>query len=156
MCLGSHCDSCSENIFACLWYSGGMFGDSMVSALPMVTFPMKYRVVSTGRGLFTDRGTKRARLALFARRIMGNWEESIHPHFQSILGCTAANHEYPSIALFSPKSVRKNRSLDQFGPVCTSRSVKYFSSPLLLVVPSTLNTLRGCWRCCIGSFNHLA
>ena len=60
------------------------------------------------------------------------------------------------MALFSPKSVRKNRSLDRLGPVWTSRSVKYLSSPLLLVVPSTLKILRGCWRVWIGSFNHLA
>ena len=128
----------------------------MVSALPIVTFPIKYRVVSIGRGLFMDRGMKRALLALFALRMMGSWEESIHPCFQSILGCTAANQEYPSIALFSPKSVRKNHSFDRLGPVWTSKSVKYLSSPLLFVVPSTLNILRGCWRAWIGSFNHLA
>ena len=52
VCLGRRCDSCSENIFACLWYSGGIFGVSVAPTLPMVTFPMKYRVVSTGRGLF--------------------------------------------------------------------------------------------------------
>ena len=128
----------------------------MVSALPMVTFPMKYRVVSMGLGLFTERGTNRARLALLALRMMGSWDESIHPRFQSIFGCTAANQEYPSMALFSPRSVRKNRSLDRFEPVCTSRSVKCLSSPLLFVVLSTLNILRGCWRFWIGSFNHLA
>ena len=112
VCLGRCCDSCSENIFACLWYLGGMCDVSVVSALLMVTFLMKYRAVSMGRGLFTDRGVKQARLALFARRMIGSWEESIHPHFQSILGCTAANQEYPSIALFSPKSVRKKHSFD--------------------------------------------
>ena len=64
-----------------------------------------------------NQGVKQAFLALFALRMMGSWEESIHPRFQSILGCTAANHEYPNIALFSPKSVRKNRSLDRLGPV---------------------------------------
>ena len=133
-----------------------MFRVSVVSALLMVTFPIKYWVVSMGRGLFMDRGVKRAFLALFALRMMGSWEESIHPRFQSILGCTAANQEYPNIALFSPRSVRKNHSFDRLGPVWTSRSVKYLSSPLLFVVPSTLNILRGCWSVWIGSFNHLA
>ena len=139
----------------CLWYSGGMIGFSVVSMVPMVTFPMKYQVVSMGLGLFTNRGTKQAHFALFALRMIGSWDASIHPHFQLILGCTAANQEYPSITLFSPKSVKKKHSLDQFGPVCTSRSVKYFSSPLLFVVPSTLKILHGCWRVWIGSFNHL-
>ena len=59
----------------------------------MVTFLMKYQVVSTGRGLFTDRGTKQARFALFALRMIGSCDVSIHPRFQSILGCTAANQE---------------------------------------------------------------
>ena len=117
VCFGRRCDSCSEKIFACLWYSGGILGVSVVSVLPIVTFPIKYRVVSMGRGLFTDQGVKRAFFALLALRMMGSWEESIHPRFQSILGCTAANQEYPSIALFSPRSVRKNRSLDRLGPV---------------------------------------
>ena len=156
VCLGRRCDSCSEKILVCLWYSGGMGGFSAVSAALMVTFPIKYRVVSMAQGLFTDRGTKWARFVLFALRIIGNWDASIHPRFQSILGCTAANQEYPSMALFSPKSVRKNRSFDWFGPVCTSKSVKYLSLPLLLVVLSTLNILHSCWRVWIGSFNHLA
>ena len=133
-----------------------MFRFSVVSVLLMVTFPMKYQVVSMGLGLFTNRGTNRARLALLALRMIGSWDASIHPHFQSIFGCTAANHEYPRMALFSPRSVRKNRNLDRFGPVCTLRSVKYLSSPLLFIVPSTLNISRGCWRVWIRSFNHLA
>ena len=61
--------------------------------VPMVTFLMKYWVVLTGLGLFIDRGTNRACLALLALRTIGNWDASIHPHFQSIFGCRAANHE---------------------------------------------------------------
>ena len=76
-----------------------------------------------GRGLLTVRGVNRARFAFGARNMMGNWEESIHPHFQSILGCVAANHEYPRMALFSPRSVRKNHSGLLVVPVWTSRSV---------------------------------
>ena len=46
-----------------------------------------------GRGLLAVRGVNRARFAFGARNIMGSCEESIHPRFQSILGCVAANHE---------------------------------------------------------------
>ena len=155
VCLGRHCDSCSEKILACLWYSGGILGVSVTLVVLIVTFPMKYQVVSMDCGLFIERGMKQARFALLALRMIGNWDESIHPCFQSISGCTAANQEYPRIALFSPRSVRKKRSFDRLGPVCTSRSVKYLSSPLLFVVLSTLNILCGCWRVWIGSFNHL-
>ena len=62
-----------------------------------------------GRGLLIVRGVNRARFALGALNIMGNCEESIHPLFQSIFGCVAANQEYPKIALFSPRSVRKKQ-----------------------------------------------
>ena len=93
MCLGRCCDSCSKKILACLWYSGGMSGVSVALVVPIVTFPMKYRVVLTGCGLFTVRGTKQARLALLALRMIGSWDTSIHPRFQSIFGYTAANHE---------------------------------------------------------------
>ena len=62
---------------------------------------------------------------------------------------------YSSIALFSPRSIRKKHSLAQFGSVCTSRLVKYLSSPLLFVVLLTLNFLYGCDRDWMGSFNHL-
>ena len=156
VCLGRRCNSCSEKIFACLWYSVGIGGSSVASVDPMVTFPMKYRVVSTGQGLFIDHGTNQACFTLLALRMIGSYDASIHPCFQLIFGCTAANQEYPSIALFSPRSIRKNCSFDQFGPIWTSKSVKYLSLPLLLVVLSMLNILHGCWRVWIGSFNHLA
>ena len=94
-----------------------MPGSSMVFVALMVTFLIKYWVVLTGQGLFTDWGTKRACFALLAWRIIDSWDASIHPCFQSILGCMAANQEWPSMALFSPRSVKKNLSLDQFGPV---------------------------------------
>ena len=91
--LGRCCDSYSENILACLWYSGGMLGVLLVSMALMVTFLMKYWVVSTGWGLFTDWGVKQACFALFALRIISSWDASIHPCFQSIFGCTAVNQE---------------------------------------------------------------
>jgi len=58
-------------------------------------------------GMFIVWGRNQAFFALGAQRIMGSWDESIHPCFQSILGCTAANQEYPKIALCSPRSDRK-------------------------------------------------
>ena len=79
-------------------------------ASPMVTLPIKYRFLVMGCGLLTVRGMNRARFASGARNIMGSCEESIHPLFQSILGCMAVSHEYPKMALFSPRSIRKKRS----------------------------------------------
>src|SRR5579863_7150157 len=71
-------------------------------------------------------------------------------------GWTAANQGYPSMALFSPKLVRKNRSRVCCDPVRTCRSVKYWSSPLLLGVPSTLNNFRVIGRRRIGRCRYLA
>ena len=86
-----------------------MLSASSVLGCPMVALPMKYRFLMIGRGLLVVRGTNRALFAFGARNMMGSCEESIHPLFQSILGCVAANHEYPRIASFSPRSVRKKR-----------------------------------------------
>ena len=123
VCLGSLCDSCSEKIFACRWYWPGIFGLSSVAVPPIVTLPIKYQSFSIGRGLLTVRGVNLAFFAFGARNIMGSCEESIHPLFQSIFGCVAANHEYPRIALFLPRSVRKKRNGLLVVPVWTSRSV---------------------------------
>src|SRR5579863_6615473 len=71
-------------------------------------------------------------------------------------GCTAANQGYPSMALFSPRFVRKNRRRVCWDPVQTCKSVKYWSSPLLLGVPSTLNSLRVVGRHRIGRWRYLA
>jgi hypothetical protein len=56
------------------------------------------------------------------------------------------NHGYLRMALFSPRSDRKNRSVERCVPVCTWRLVKYCSSPLWFEVPSTLNSLHGSLR----------
>ena len=74
-------------------------------------------------GTFLVHRTKVAFLALGAQRMMGNWVWSIHPLFQPMLGCTAANQEYPKMALCSPKSVRKNQRVVVWLPVLTFRSV---------------------------------
>ena len=79
--------------------------------------PIKYWSWVISLGTFLVRGTKVAFFALGARRMMGNWVWSIHPLFQSMLGCTAANQEYPKMALCSPKSVRKNQRVIVWLPV---------------------------------------
>jgi hypothetical protein len=124
VCLGSLCDSCSENILLCHWYLTGMFGGcSEVAVVLIVTFPMKYWSWYTGWGLFLKWGTKWALFAFAAYKIIGSYDESIHPCFQLICSCVAANHEYPNIALLSPRFVRKNCSGVHTVLVCTSRSV---------------------------------
>src|SRR6266851_8859863 len=42
-----------------------------------------------------------------ALRTMGSWEWWIHPRAQSIFGWAVANHGYPRMILWSPRSVRK-------------------------------------------------
>ena len=60
--------------------------------------------------------------ALRALRTMGNCEWSIHPLAQSILGCAVANHGYPKITLWSPRSVRKYCRFVFFKPILVFRS----------------------------------
>src|SRR5579863_178778 len=112
--------------------------------------------VGNGLGRLRVRGMNHALAASSLRKMIGSWEWSIHPRFQSMRGCTAANHGYPNIALFSPKLVRKNRRRVCCGPVRTCKSVKYWSSPLLLGVPSTLNSFRVTGRRRIGRWRYLA
>jgi len=112
--------------------------------------------VGSGLGRLRVRGMNWAFAASSLRRMIGNWEWSIHPRFQSMRGWTAANQGYPSIALFSPRLVRKNRKRVCCDPVRTCRSVKYWSSPLLLGVPSTLNSFRVTGRRRMGRWRYLA
>ena len=71
----------------------------------------------------TNRGRNRAFVASAALSTMESWVWSIHPLFQLIFGCTAANQGYPSIALCSPSSVRKNLIFVEVDPVWIARSV---------------------------------
>src|SRR5579863_1135271 len=80
----------------------------------------------------------------------------IQPHFQSMRGCTTVNHRYPRIALFSSKLVRKKCNWVCCDPIQTCRSVKYWRSPLLFGVPSTLNSLLVVGRHWIGRWRYLA
>src|SRR5579863_4534147 len=105
----------------------------------MTAHPMKYLSLWISLGLFTIRGTNLAFFTLSVWKMIGRWDELIHPCFQSILGCTAANQEYPRMALCSPKSNRKNLIVVQLVPIWTLRSVYHWSSPVLVLVPSTLN-----------------
>ena len=123
VCLGSRCDSCSEKILACHWYWLGMSGFSSTAVSPMVALPLKCQSFTSGCGLLIVRRENQARFAFGAQNMIGSCEESIHPLFQSIFGCVAANHEYPRIALFSPKSVRKKRRGLLVVPVWTFRLV---------------------------------
>ena len=57
-----------------------------------------------------------------ALRTIGSCEWSIHPLAQSIFGCVVANHGYPKITLWSPRSVRKYRRFVFFEPVLVFKS----------------------------------
>ena len=111
VCWGRCCDSSSLNTLLWCWYSAGTLGGSLgeISRLWKVTRPMKYWSWEISLGTSLVHGMKIALFELGAWRIMGSWVWSIHPLFQSMLGWTAANQEYPRIALCSPKSVRRNR-----------------------------------------------
>ena len=123
--LGSLWDSCSLKILQCLWYSSGSPSISSVTFLVWlnVTRPMKNWSLWVGQGMFRVLGMKRACLALFTFKTIGSWVWSIHPRFQSIFGCMAANHGYPRIALCSPKSDRKNHRSMFCPPVRTCKSM---------------------------------
>ena len=106
---GSLWDSALLNTFPCLWYSSGtaVLG-SFVAVDPMVTLPRKYWSASflIGCGTFLVLGMYMA-LAMFgADRTIGSWDMSIQPLFQSTLCWKAANHGYPKISLWSPRSER--------------------------------------------------
>jgi len=127
VCSGSLCDCCSLNTLACQWKALGTFDRSAsadMSSFPIVTFAMKYQSVGhIGLGTFCVRSVNFVFYAFEARRTTGSWVWSIHPRFQSIRGCIAENQGYPSIALCSPRSDRKNHSVVLVDPVWTSRSV---------------------------------
>src|SRR6266446_5534167 len=96
-----------------------------------------------GRGWLIDLGRKHAFAALGALRTIGSWVWSIQPLFQSIFGWVAANQGYPSIALCSPSSVRKNLMLVVVDLVRNPRSVPSRRRPALASQPSTLHSSPG-------------
>ena len=125
VCCGRRCDSSSLKTLPWCWYSTGILGLGVegVVRLWKVTHPMKYWCDTPSLGTFLVCGTNIAFLAFGARRMMGSWVWSIQPLFQSLFGCTAANQEYPRIALWSPRLVRKNQRDIVWCPVLTFRSV---------------------------------
>ena len=70
-------------------------------AVPIVALHNRSWFNVVGHGLLIVRGMNHALAASEVLNMMGSWVWSIHPLFQSILGCTAANHGYPRIALCS-------------------------------------------------------
>jgi hypothetical protein len=89
----------------------------------IIICPMKYQSCCIGVGMFLVLGTKVAFLASGAWSTIGSCSWSIHPLFQSIHGCVAANHGYSRIALWSPRFERKNHKVVWLFPVRTLRSV---------------------------------
>ncbi len=123
VCLGSHCDFSSLKTLLCLAYSCGIFVLSISWAVPIVALQSRICSIFMGCGLLMVRSINRALAASGALSTIGSCVWSIHPLLQSILGCTAANHGYPRIALCSPSCVRKNLMFVVVGPVRMARSV---------------------------------
>ena len=122
VCFGSCCDCSSLNTLSCLAYS---FGREVLVVAMAKGVVLHRRICSwlMGRGWLTDRGRKCALAASGALKTIGSWVWLIQPLFQSIFGWVAANQGYPSIALCSPSSVRKNLILVVVDPVRIARSV---------------------------------
>ncbi len=122
VCFGSRCDCSLLNTLSCLTYS---FGREVLVVAMVRGVVLHKRICSRwmGHGWLMDHGKKRAFAALGALRTIGSWVWSIQPLFQSIFGWVAANQGYPSIALCSPSSVRKNLILVVVDLVRIARSV---------------------------------
>src|SRR6266853_360332 len=95
---GNLFDSSSLNTLRYHWYWGGTHSLVSHSTFPFLIF------IS---GSFIVLAENCAIATSAALRTMGNWEWSIHPHAQSILGCAVVNQGYPRIILWLPRSVRK-------------------------------------------------
>ena len=101
-----------------------MFDAFSVGSLKMIC-PMNRVSIGESLGRLMVRGRNWALAASSLQSMIGSWEWSIHPRFQLIHGCVAANQGYPSMALFSPRFIKKNRSQVCCDPVRTCKSVKY-------------------------------
>src|SRR6266436_8957 len=123
VCLGSRCDFSSLKTLLCFLYSCGIFVLSVSWPAPIVALQSKICWILMGCGLLAVRSMKHAFAASGALNMIGSCVWLIHPLLQSILGCTAANHGYPRIALCSPSCVRKNLIFVVVGPVRMARSV---------------------------------
>src|SRR6266478_4205660 len=127
VCFGRHWDCSSLNTLLCWAYSDGIFV-SFVSwavswVVPIMALQSRICWAWMVRGLLIVHGRNRAFAASEVLNTIGSCVWSIHPLFQSILGCTAANHGYPKIALCSPSCVRKNLMFVVVEPVRMARLV---------------------------------
>ena len=111
---GNFFDSSSLNTLVCFRYCGG----TMLSGVCIVVLP----TMVWDLGLIC-RGKNCAFVASADHRTISNWSCVIHPLAQSILGCAAANHGYPKITLFSPRSERKYRRVCCWVSVLVCKSV---------------------------------
>src|SRR6266404_3814137 len=108
VCFGSLCDCSLLKTLLCFEYFLGIFVGSVSWAVPMVALQSRICSIFVNHGLLMEHGMNCALAVSGALNMMGSCVWSIHPLFQSILGCTAANQRYPRIALCSPSCVRKN------------------------------------------------
>ncbi len=91
VCFRSLCDCSSLKTLLCFVYSLGIFIGLISWVVPMVALQSRIHSVLVGHGLLMDHGTNCALAASEALNTMGSWVWLIHPLFQLILGCTAAN-----------------------------------------------------------------
>src|SRR6266436_9435578 len=127
VCFGSRWDCSSLKTLLCLAYSCRILVLSVSWVVPIIALQSRICLVWMGHGLLTVRGIKRAFAASEVLKTIGSCVWSIQPLFQSIFGCTVANHGYPRIALCSPSCVRKNLMLVLVDPIRMARSVENWS-----------------------------
>src|ERR1700730_4556 len=142
---GNRSEAFSLNTFAYRWYSGG----SVTSGLSLIACSASLEAIVCR--LLASAIVILVGISRRSRSIIGKWTYSSHPLAQSICGCIAANHGYPRMSRWFPKSVRKNLMRRFFCPVCTSRSVYRVMSPLRFLVPSMLNSGLACFNLVIGN-----
>ena len=97
---GNSCDASSLNTLEYWWYCSGILSclERSVCSVGLITIlPMKYQSCWQFLGWLICHGMNHAFIVLGAQSMIGNWEWSIHPLFQSICGCAAANQGYPKM-----------------------------------------------------------
>ena len=120
--LGSCWDCSSLNTLWCHLYSSGIFDGGLLTGAARVTHPMKYHSFD-GHWCLCNLCVYTTFMAFGVLNMIGSWVVLIHPLFQSTCGWNAVNQGYPSMALCSPKSNRKNLRLVICCPVFTCRSM---------------------------------
>ena len=151
--LGNLWDCSSLKTLWCCWYSAGIFDGGAVMGAVKVTQLMKYWSFCIC-WCFCVLCVYLAFSAFDALKMTRSWVVLIHPCFQLIHGWNTANQGYPSMALCSPRSDKKNLRLVVCCLAHTCKSMLNRSHPLLFSDLLTLNN--GCsWeRHLIGRHNH--